>query len=77
MTCATDFATDVNGAAITVESRNLRRVSMLPEDAIQFAQRWAEDRTPVEFRDRMRVEVETRPRWPDHRRVQPDANAWW
>jgi hypothetical protein len=37
-------------------------VAMLPESAIQVVQRWAEDRTPMEFRDRMRVEVETRPR---------------
>ena len=35
---------------------------MLPEDAIQLTQRWAEDRTPVEFRDRIKVEVETHPR---------------
>lgn len=35
---------------------------MLPEDTVQFVQRWAEDRTPPEFRDRMRVDVETHPR---------------
>lgn len=35
---------------------------MLPEYAIQVVQRWAEARTPVEFSDRMRVEVESHPR---------------
>lgn len=35
---------------------------MLPKYTIQVVQRWAEDRTPPEFRDRMRVEVETSPR---------------
>ena len=35
---------------------------MLPETAVQLVRRWAEQQTPAEFQDRMRVEVEVHPR---------------
>ncbi len=31
---------------------------MLPKDAVELVRRWAHDKTPEAFRDRMRVEVE-------------------
>ena len=35
---------------------------MLPKDDVELVRRWAHDKTPEEFRDRMRVEVEETPR---------------
>lgn len=35
---------------------------MLPDAAVQLIRRWAEERTPAEFRDRMQVDVEVQPR---------------
>jgi hypothetical protein len=35
---------------------------MLPEPAVQLVRRWAQERTPAEFRDRTRVDVDVQPR---------------
>ncbi|MDQ1496342.1 MAG: hypothetical protein QOG69_2825 [Actinomycetota bacterium] len=35
---------------------------MLPEAALQVVRRWAAERTPSEFQDRMRVELAVHPR---------------